>query len=196
MQMYSSAKCMLRAILSSAILFALASGAVPLLTIASGPMCTLACCAGRVPHAAGSCMNGSCHASLKSQAKTKARLRRETYSEHWCGLPKESLGSSWFLRKADNSRAVVGERISKQGDSRQASLSGTTISKPCDSNCGCATFASSTQNRSRQFSALAYDRRSRPLSTSRQTLSALIRRTTHRGFGQHVSPRGPPNPSC
>ena len=53
-----------RLLVGATLLLSLLASSFPLGTLASGPMCTLACCAGRAPHAAGSCMNGSCHAFL------------------------------------------------------------------------------------------------------------------------------------
>src|SRR5690349_10464722 len=54
-------RIVVRTVLAVSLLLAFLASSFPLTTIASGPMCTLACCAGRPPHAAGSCMNGSCH---------------------------------------------------------------------------------------------------------------------------------------
>jgi hypothetical protein len=69
---------------------------IPTASLASGPMCNLACCAGRAPHAAGSCMNGSCHAFLMGRAETsKIHVHLPVHeSEQLCGLPRRTTRNS------------------------------------------------------------------------------------------------------
>jgi len=53
-------------------------------SVSAGPMCTRPCCAGQAAHAAGSCMDGSCHAVHPR----KTAYPRHTFtprSEAFCG---------------------------------------------------------------------------------------------------------------
>src|ERR1700687_1161307 len=79
-----------RIVLAAALLLALVSSTFPVAALASAPMCHLACCAGRAPHAAGSCMNGSCHAFLTGHTK-KIHIHHEApteQTEQLCGLSR------------------------------------------------------------------------------------------------------------
>ena len=178
-----------RAILVGGVLLSFAASTFPLTTIASGPMCTLSCCAGRAPHAAGSCMNGSCQAILGSRSKT-SHQHSQTYTEKFCGLT--------HLRQRNRLLSLIAQSVARNGDDRtnQAepnhdSISGGTIGKPCDPNCGGAFVSSSTQSRPRQFSASAYVDKPRP-PTVRRHYNVGNRSRHLDGFGQQVSPRGPP----
>ena len=57
-----------RVVLGVVLLFACLSSVVPLASVSAGSMCRLPCCAGKAPHAAGSCMGGSCLAVLPKHA--------------------------------------------------------------------------------------------------------------------------------
>lgn len=85
-----------RALLGAMLFFSVLASSFPLATLASGPMCTLACCAGRAPHAAGSCMNGSCHAFLTGHTK-KIHIHHEApteQAEQLCGLSRLRVNAS------------------------------------------------------------------------------------------------------
>ncbi|PYS23280.1 MAG: hypothetical protein DMF72_09985 [Acidobacteria bacterium] len=59
-------------------------------SVSAGNICTLACCAGRATHAAGSCMNGTCHTFLTGRSKTPTiHVPLPVHeSEKLCGLPQ------------------------------------------------------------------------------------------------------------
>ena len=87
-----------RVILGAMLLVAILSANIPSSVIASGPMCTLACCAGRAPHAAGSCMNGSCHAFLAGHnQKPHIHQTRVRVAEQVCGLSRATKNASRLL---------------------------------------------------------------------------------------------------
>ena len=179
-----------RVFLATVFLIGFVASSFPLETIASGPTCTLACCAGRAPHAAASCMNGSCHAFLKSRSK-RSHQHNGAYSETFCGLTRFSqLNRSLFSVRVQSS--AKGEGSAKERDSNSLLLSGGMISSPCDPNCGGVISSASSQTRPRQFIALAYANKPRPPSPSRQCRFAPSRFKTLSGFGKQVSPRGPP----
>jgi hypothetical protein len=189
-----------RVLLGSALLLSILSLHIPTALVASGPMCKLACCAGRAPHAAGSCMNGSCHASLSGHTE-KIHIDRETpieQAEELCGLAR---------LKANPIRIPLSEKLTigfglgaSSDDSREASksaadqagMSTQALTKPCQPDCGSCASGFAGSNRQRNTAALAYADRPRPPSgvgfgntTYRPTqpLSALCSRG---------APRGPP----
>src|SRR5437773_12232223 len=85
-----------RAVLGATLLFSILTSSFPLATLASGPMCTLACCAGPSAHVAGSCMNGSCHAFLTGHTK-KIHAHHEApteKTEELCGLSRLTVNAS------------------------------------------------------------------------------------------------------
>jgi hypothetical protein len=150
--------------------------------VAAGSMCTLECCAGRPPHAAGSCMDGSCNAVLSIRHKTlKGHRVTQNQSDQFCGL----------------SRTVVTRNVARTGVSRAPRparsdpASASAFVKPCQPDCGgCASgFASSNQQRNAGTPAQAAG--PRPPTDSlfdfgshrAQILNALCRQ---------CAPRGPP----
>src|SRR4051794_5140490 len=81
-------KSIARVFLATILLLGFVASTLPLESIASGPLCTLSCCAGRAPHAAGSCMNGSCHAFLgKDSSHHRAPVGTQV-NEQLCGLAR------------------------------------------------------------------------------------------------------------
>src|SRR5262245_3576248 len=78
---------LVRLILVSTLLLGAITNSLPLVTMAGGPSCALACCAGRTPHAEGSCMNGSCHAFRPLELKSHLDRRfASAQVEPMCGL--------------------------------------------------------------------------------------------------------------
>jgi hypothetical protein len=78
-----------RTILAVALLGALLLVSVPVASVSAGPMCTRPCCAGQAAHAAGSCMNGSCHAALHQRKTPYTQHRFTKTSEAFCGLSRK-----------------------------------------------------------------------------------------------------------
>ena len=166
------------------------SAVAPIASVSAGNTCTLSCCAGRAPHAAGSCMDGSCHAVLSRRSQS-THQHNQTYDEHFCGLARlKQFSRSLFSSRAQAS--VRGKSPTGEKESNAASLSGGTIGRPCDPNCGDAVFSSSTQSKPRHAATIAHADKPRPPSALLQSRYSLTRHKTHTGFNQKVSPRGPP----
>ena len=68
--------------LAALLLCTLLSVSVPVASVSADSICRLACCAGHAAHVAGSCMNGSCHAAVRT--RKAHRLKRA--SEAFCGV--------------------------------------------------------------------------------------------------------------
>ena len=183
-------------VLATGVLASLLAGLLPLETLASGQMCTLSCCAGRAPHAAGSCMDGSCHTFLKGRVRALPILRKSSAqrSEQFCGLPRviaritaRSLIQSATLTVGDASQQLVAD-LAREG----ANASTSTFGQPCQRDCGVGAFSSSSQNRPRETGAPAYAHRPRPPSNGRHEHSPSNRAMALDALSRRSRPRGPP----
>jgi hypothetical protein len=178
-----------RAVLGVALLLTLLAGSFPLSTLASGPMCELACCAGRAPHAAGSCMNGSCHAFANAHSKNH---NHEAEPEKLCGLARLKLKASYVPSFETVTVDYTASDTSPSSTPAMPGVATNALTKPCQPDCGGLMSRSTSSKRQRDEAALVYANRPRPpsrikLSTndyrSTQTLDARARRG---------APRGPP----
>ena len=185
-----------RTILAALLLLTLLSASLPPTAIASSPMCHLACCAGRAPHAAGSCMNGSCHAFLMGRAKTsKIHLQLPVHeSEQLCGLRRSTTRNSVVSLRGSTARTLAASFERSRGGRAPdaASVSTSTVGKPCQPDCGTGTFSSSSQSRPRDSGAISYADKPRPLSTARHEHSSFNRAKTLDALCRRSRPRGPP----
>lgn len=187
-----------RAILASGLLLGLLLGSVPFTIVTSAASCKLACCAGRSEHAAGSCMNGSCHVSLNG-GRQKRHIHSEAAiepGEHLCGLPRIKLYAARRPVTAPVTIDATSSLLDKGPPGSTidpASVSPTALTKPCRADCGSCGSSFTNSNRQRNSGALAYADRPRPPSgvglgkvvlSSTRKLRALCRRG---------APRGPPS---
>jgi hypothetical protein len=89
-----------RLLLGPALLFSISCANFPVAALADGPSCELECCAGRAPHAAGSCMGGSCHAFRTSQTKNFHQHEQAVEQpDELCGLSSPKLNSEKISRR-------------------------------------------------------------------------------------------------
>jgi hypothetical protein len=185
-----------RVILGAILLLSILWANLPTAALASGPMCNLACCAGKAPHAAGSCMNGSCHAFLKGRAKSpKIHLHLPVHeSEQLCGLPRKTTRNSVVLLRGSAAPTVAASSERSRGSHSPdtASVSTSTLGKPCRRDCGTGTFTSSSQSRARDSGAVSYADKPRPPSTARHEHSSFSRAQALDALCRRSRPRGPP----
>lgn len=153
----------------------------PIASVSAGNTCTLSCCAGRAPHAAGSCMDGTCHAAIRLRTKSSKPLAHAPVAEKLCGQ---------IIRPRTFAMTVIG-RHGKDENPPGASFYLSSFRQPCAPDCaGCAVFSAS--NSQSKVAALAFADQMRagphkffPASIDRaDNLDVLCR--------EH-SPRGPPN---
>jgi hypothetical protein len=196
----SSAACLVRSsvariVIAAGMVYALLAGVIPLGALSAPPACQMACCAGAVPHAAGSCAGGVCHVDFahgRTGAVPHARARAS--EEKLCGADG--------ARPARIARAV-GSPATGQGNSSRlaahhrsahdaARMSARALSRPCQPGCGAGACASVNQSRPRDAAALStasghcLPARRRDVETTggaAAALSALCRRSR---------PRAPP----
>ncbi len=168
-----------RALIAFVLLSAFLSGVVPLAAVTAGSLCNLECCAGRAPHASGSCMKGACQVTLSTSRARKHHATPDK-AEKFCGLSPKIRLTSFALRRAE-------ARLSTSSDH----VSPSALEAPCHADCGCASgFANS--NRSRSSAAVAGDSRPRPpannyLANFRYHWIQILETQCRQG-----APRGPP----
>jgi hypothetical protein len=180
----------IKAILAVAMLLSLFAGNIVWPASASGPLCTLACCAGRAAHVAGSCMDGSCstshsehlhHATPDDDQSTTGSLGRSP-------LGKVSGGAHGS--NMDDVETVDATEQTTPSDNSVPSLSSAVFTKPCPPGCGSAV--TSFGNLNRPPHAAQKLRLINPQAQT-QALRATNERVDERSasVGTHV-PRGPP----
>ena len=167
------------------LLAACLSTSVPLLASASGSMCELACCAGRAPHAAGSCMNGSCHAPIPSRSKASLRERRiASQPEHLCSAPRR-------IETKSSARIRPSQTLSRT-NSNQMSLSAASLSRPCQPECSGCSSSFTNSNKQRSAATISLPGSPRPPPDVRLADLAYLRSRILDALCRQCAPRGPP----
>lgn len=163
------------------LLLAFLSAGIPLGASSAASTCELACCAGRAPHAAGSCMNGSCHADLLKHHKSSRFISNR--ADQLCGAPRRI--------ETKNSALIRPAQKSSRTNSDGTSLSLASLARPCQPECGGCSSSFTNSNQQRHSATIAHKRPRPPLDVrladlayrSSQILDALARQ---------CAPRGPP----
>ena len=187
-RLLTAAKIVLAALVLSSFLLA----SFPTSTSAAGPLCKLACCSGRAPHAAGSCMNGSCHSGLNLSSHshrdrhtggTPVPLHKLPASEPMCGVTQGTRVTTRARKSYSHDRSAADRE----------SLSSTAISKPCRPDCGSCASGSMNSSRSRGAAARVNGIEPRPpLNTQLADLESNSIQNLS-GLDQQHIPRGPPS---
>jgi hypothetical protein len=161
-----------RMIVATLLAGAFICAALPLASVSAGNLCRLECCAARAPHAAGSCMNGACHAAVQIHKHTLQRSSAVAPAEKLCGLQT-------FAKRLAS--------VAKLTDAHTTDESVASLAPPCNADCGsCAV--SSVSAKHKITIAAAY--RLQPQRTTWSVESALI--SSHEISARQYSPRGPP----
>lgn len=161
------------------LLAAFLSGVVPL-AVTAGSWCNLECCAGKAPHASGSCMKGACQTTLSTSRAGRHHARRDQ-ADKFCGLPRKIHLSSFTTWPAE-------ARLFGSSDH----VSSMALESPCQLDCGGCTSGFANSNRSRNSAPVAGG--SRPLSPTNNHASEfryhrirILETQCRQG-----APRGPP----
>ena len=165
--------------------FAFLCSIAPLASVSAGSRCRLECCAGRAPHAAGSCMDGACEAPLRTRSKTARNHHAERdHGEQFCGLSHAVAVKNLARRRANYGPPQVG--------SDQTGAAAAAFVRPCQPNCG--PCASGFTNPNRQKNSAAIADAVRPLrptaihfSNSGYHLTQILK-----ALCRQCGPRGPP----
>jgi hypothetical protein len=158
---------------------------VPLAPVSADSRCRLECCAGRAPHAAGSCMDGACEAPF--QTRTKARRNHQAKRDH--GDPLCGPGHSVVVKNLARMRA---NHAPRQGGSDQTAASAAAFIRPCQPNCGLCASGFTNPNRQENSAAIADAVRLRGpagihFSDSGYHLTQILK-----ALCRQCGPRGPP----
>ena len=182
---------MIRVALVAAVLACSLLSSLPVSSIASGPMCELPCCAGRAPHAAGSCMHGECHVDLKSGHNSHSHQNSHSHhvkhvapSEPLCGLSRVKTPSVVDLAKDGHHR---------KPDPKQPAVSSNAVSKPCVNDCGGCASATFSSSKVRSASVFSYASYARPPSSSERFNQCFNLLKQRDGLRRQFAPRPPPS---
>jgi len=168
-----------RVFLATMLLLGLLGGVLPLETMASGPTCALACCAARAPHAAGSCLNHSCHAVRTTREQLRARV-----TESLCG-------STLVARQLSRKRTYPITFFAESQPSTPAQLYSSTVSKTCSSDYGsCAGYENTV--RQRNVALTAHAQQPEPLGAIQQLDARLALNEKRNALCRQCAPRAPP----
>lgn len=178
-------KRIVRVILATALFACLLLSAFPLETLASGDMCALACCAGRAPHAAGSCMDGSCHAALRKRSNHNHSSPRKHVTEQLCGLTRI------VQRLSSRTRRQTVDRSAENNQSQQLRFSSSTITKPCLPDCRSAASGSASSD-FRNHAVITRREQSRPPVGPTQGRASFVQLLTLKTLIRQSAPRAPP----
>ena len=182
-----------RLFLAATVTLGILISALPLETVSSAPMCKLACCAGRAPHAAGSCMNGSCHVDFKALRSSHPRhnvsLPRD---EMLCGLPEISRNNKLGVLTMASRLTPNSKPTSNSPDHAKVSIGSTSLTKPCNSDCGSCVTGFSNPSRERNIALLTPATRPRPPTSGALADAASNLALQLNALRRRFPPRGPP----
>lgn len=191
------------------LLLAFVSTSVPLITSAapSSTACARSCCAGKAPHAAGSCEHGSCHAALPARRKSSNHRQRVSQPiEQLCGVPRgletkslaKGYSSSGISREKNgalpNGRASDTNKPSdtkRLTDTNQLKLSPASVTMPCQPECG-GFLAGFSSSRQQNTATIGHGPRLRPAAQVLLARRDDLSPKSLDALSEHRAPRGPP----
>lgn len=136
-----------KVVIAVTLLFVFLSSILPL-ALSAGSVCTLKCCTGRAPHAAGSCMDGACEAHLLAPAKAaKHQQAKRNHSDQLCGISHAVVLKNLVRMRAKHAPRQVG--------SDQTRVSAAAFVKPCQPDCGPCASGFTNPNRQKNSAAIA-----------------------------------------
>ena len=168
-----------------ALLFAFLSSIIPPASVSAGSTCQLECCAGRAPHAAGSCMEGLCQAAIPGHGKAaKTRLAKRVQAEPLCGLVHKVVLKSYAQMRSGFNQSPI--------RSGRTNASAAAFVKPCEPDCGGSAAGFRNSNRQRNSAVIADAVRPRgPMAINLSDFAKYRIQILEALCGQSA-PRGPP----
>lgn len=169
-----------RVVVVAVVLCSVVVVALPLNAVSADSTCKLDCCAARAPHAAGSCVGGTCHAVIKDRRHAHAA---SLSGEKFC---HSTLGTGAWARLFTASRLLF--QASRTNNRPQLEADSSSIAQPCPADCGAVTSAFGAVKGSTTRVNSAW----RPQSAMRIALAAIgLRPQTE--LRRRSVPRGPPS---
>ena len=195
-----------RAFLAVTLLLTLVGGSITWRATASEQICTMACCAGKAPHAAGSCMHGACEISDSIDVNRDSQHHHEqpaptSDSENddllagvTAGVCGAGMGNVPTIeattdQAAPDKSASVAARKTERINS---AISPAVMSPPCEPGCGACTSGFAASNRSRNMVALARLKSALPQSSGKLAYASRPLMRAACLYSSLTVPRGPP----
>jgi hypothetical protein len=185
--------------------FALVSGIVHPGVASSGHLCTMACCAGKPPHEAGSCMQGACHAHLSIRKPPVSKEQAEVCDGHNPQMAQheamqtqdapapfeETVSRSDHLHQQPFD-SLAREPSQQDDPPKTNAADASMLMKQCSPDCGAGTLSGSSQSRPRSSVAISEADRPRPPSRARLPHTSDNPAKELEALCQRSRPRGPP----
>ena len=203
-----------RATLAATLLLMLVAGSIVWPAAASGPLCTLACCASRAPHTAGSCMRGSCKAGASANNPTSKTLHQshhhheqqaqesdpyhspQAFAEATASAGGSEMGDVPTIEatpyEASADAGGPADTIGVGRNSDHSAMSATVMSRPCPPDCGACVSGFAAPKRSRDHATLAPSNHSLPGSSVKLAGGKYHLTRARPALGRQCVPRGPP----
>ena len=171
--------------LAVTLLVAFLSSIAPLGPVSAGSKCRLECCAGRAPHASGSCMDGACQAFLLTHSKAaRRRQAKQEPGDHFCGLDRAVVVKNVTRMRVNHAPAQV--------TSDPAPASAAAFVRPCQPDCGACACGFSNPNRQKNSAAIADAVRPRGPKAIHRFYPEYHRTHILDALSRQCAPRGPP----
>jgi hypothetical protein len=205
-----------RALLAAMLLLSLVAGSIVFPAAASGPLCTLACCAGRAPHAAGSCMDGSCdakavrphppnsnspqshhHHPQQPAPATDSNAPTPAFAGAMASAVGFDMGQVPTIEAGSEEGSANRDALEDTGTavpnkSTQSSVSTKVFSKPCQPDCGACASSFAAPKRSRNATGVAGVHNITAHSSVQLIVGQKPPVRKRSAFGRQSVPRGPP----
>lgn len=197
-----------RAFLAVILLLTLVGGSIPWRASASGPLCTMSCCAGKAPHAAGSCMHGACETgdsidvdgdqhSQQHHEQPAPTSDSESADQHilsgvTAGVCATDMGNVPTIEATPDQATPDKSASVTKTENIDSAISPAVMSPPCEPGCGACTSGFATPNRFRNMAALARLKSALPQSSGKLADGSRPLTPAACVYSRLSAPRGPP----
>jgi hypothetical protein len=190
-----SATLVSRAIVAGLLSLALLFGIFPFSSASATRLCTMACCAGKPPHLAGSCHMGFSIAVEAEPEMGCAEGEAEHHSDARSievSTPDMSMENSESPDHCDVAGNATDHARMPQIPDQLAAAVSTVLTSPCSSDCTAGAATSFLGRRQHDQAAVAYGSKPRPPTSVR--FNGVLFGSFHftSDFTSTYAPRGPP----
>jgi hypothetical protein len=181
-----------RTILAAMLALVLLAGVAPLNTLSRSHQCRMACCAGKSPHAEGSC---SVALATETQEEEPAGEQVEEHAAHSQHSHQHAASQTSEIASSNNDALMrqTAQHPSAKKSSRTLNVASQAMTTPCSRECAAATTSASTQlPRPRDAAAMSVSGNPRPptLAIFKKEFSTVLPMSAERRRQLH--PRAPP----
>jgi hypothetical protein len=191
---------LVRVVVAAILILVMLGGIAPFSTLSATALCTMDCCVGLAPHAAGSCHMNMSAGTPGPEAKKSCETTES--SDEITGGVMGMVGSHSSFQAVtidasehcDKKSAPEGARVpSTEKTPVQPSLSAQSVAKPCPPECGTGVVSFAQLQRARDTAALAHAMRPRPPTIAGQRAQIEANFLTATALHNRIRPRGPPS---